>query len=208
MITIVDYGVGNIGALLNMFEYLGFNAGASSDAREIAHARKLLLPGVGAFDKAMTTLRDRGLRSALDDAVLAAGTPILGVCLGMQLLARRSDEGTETGLGWIPAEVRRIEVPQTSGLKIPHIGWEQVQATGNGELFTKVPTAERFYFVHGYHMVCDSPRDVAATIDYGSSLACAVQRGKIYGVQFHPEKSHRFGMRLLSAFARLPANSK
>jgi glutamine amidotransferase len=204
VITIVDYGVGNIGALLNMFEFLGVDAYATHDGRAIAEATKLLLPGVGAFDKAMVTLLEKNLRSPLEEAVKERHTPLLGVCLGMQLLARRSDEGQEQGLGFIEADVRRISVPEGSKLKVPHIGWSNVTATGDGILFPKSGDLERFYFVHGYHVVCDSPADVAATVDYGSTLTCAVQHDNVFGVQFHPEKSHRFGMRLLSAFANLP----
>ena len=205
MITIVDYGVGNIAALLNMYEYLGHEAEASADARNIAAADKLVLPGVGAFDKAMLTLRQRGLAAPLNEAVIERRVPVLGVCLGMQLLARRSDEGAEPGLGWIAADVRRIVAPAGSGLKVPHIGWAETRAPRTSELFSAAGQPERFYFVHGYHMVCDDARDVAAVIDYGSPMCCAVSHGNVHGVQFHPEKSHRFGMRLLESFALLPA---
>lgn len=204
MITIVDYGVGNIAALLNMFDYLGHEARASADAREIASAEMLVLPGVGAFDKAMVTLRQRGLAAPLNEAVIERRVQVLGVCLGMQLLARRSEEGTEPGLGWIAADVRRIAVLPASGLKVPHIGWAQTRAPRTSALFAAEDSPERFYFVHGYHMVCDDDRDVSAAIDYGYPMCCAVSHGNVHGVQFHPEKSHRFGMRLLESFARLP----
>lgn len=203
-ITIVDYGVGNIGALLNMFDYLGYEARASADARAIASADKLVLPGVGTFDKAMLTLRQRGLAAPLNEAVIERRVPVLGVCLGMQLLARRSEEGAEPGLGWIAADVRRIVVPPGSSLKVPHIGWAHTRAPRTSALFAAEGGPERFYFVHGYHMVCDDDLDVAAVIDYGSSMCCAISHGNVHGVQFHPEKSHRFGMRLLESFARLP----
>lgn len=201
MIIVVDYGVGNIGALLNMFEFLGIDAQASSDARVIARAERLVLPGIGAFDKAMSTLRARQMIEPLNDAVLGRRVPILGICLGMQLLARRSDEGSEPGLGWIDADVRRIEVPPDSGLKVPHIGWMEIRPTRASTLFALSPAQERYYFDHGYHVVCDRRDDVAAVFDYGTELCCAVEREHIGGVQFHPEKSHRFGMRLLRAFA-------
>lgn len=203
MISIVDYGVGNTGALLNMLDYLGIDAEAVETPDGIDNAQMLLLPGVGAFDKAMRTLRERNLLPALDNAVLQRKIPVLGVCLGMQLLARRSDEGSETGLGWIAADVKRIVPPPGSGLKVPNIGWLETRPQRRTALFDPEAAAARFYFDHGYHMVCDNPADVAATIDYGDQLCCAVAHGHIAGVQFHPEKSHRHGMRLLEAFARL-----
>lgn len=204
MISIVDYGVGNIGALVNMFDHLGIEAEAVGGVPAILAAQRLVLPGIGAFDKAMQTLQDRRLIEPLQEAVLGRRTPVLGVCLGLQLLARGSEEGRLPGLGWIAADVRRIVVPEGSRLKVPHIGWADVCPVDGGSLFATVPAGEepeRFYFDHSYHMVCDDPADRAATIEYGRTLCCAVQRGHIAGVQFHPEKSHRFGMRLLSAWA-------
>ena len=203
-LAIVDYGVGNIGALLNMFDYLGIEAEASADPQLLAAARKLVLPGVGAFDKAMSTLRARGLVAPLEEALRERCATVLGVCLGMQLLARGSEEGGEAGLGWIDADVRRITVTPGSRLKVPHIGWMDVRAPRRSALFDPAGPVERFYFDHGYHVVCDRREDVAATFDYGEELCCAVDCGQVLGVQFHPEKSHRFGMRLLKAFADLP----
>ena len=204
MITVVDYGVGNIGALLNMFDYLGVEAEASGDAATIARSERLVLPGIGAFDKAMRTLRERDLVAPLNDAVLGRQVPVLGVCLGMQLLARTSEEGVEPGLGWIAADVRRIAVPAGSGLKVPHIGWAETRALRASTLFAGMLPEERYYFDHSYHIVCDRADDATAAIDYGSRLVCAVESGHVMGVQFHPEKSHRFGMRLLTAFAEAP----
>ncbi len=203
MITVVDYGVGNIGAILNMLDYLGIDAEAQSDPSGIEQAKKLILPGVGAFDKAMSTLRSRGLINSLNKAVLERQVPVLGVCLGMQLLARDSEEGQEPGLGYIDAHVRRITVPHGSQLKVPHIGWMEIQPTQKSALFDPELPAERFYFDHGYHMVCESARNVSATFDYSAPLCCAVGRDNVFGVQFHPEKSHRFGMRLLTSFGQL-----
>jgi glutamine amidotransferase len=204
-VSVVDYGVGNVGALLNMFDYLGVEAETVSDAGGIRDASRLVLPGVGAFDRAMQTLIDRGLTEPLRAAVIDRKVPVLGVCLGMQLLARRSEEGTLPGLGWVPADVVRIKVSADSGLKVPHIGWSTVFPNDESHLFAEaVERGEpaRFYFDHGYHVVCDDERDVAATFHYGRDLCCAVERGHVAGVQFHPEKSHRHGMRLLSAWAR------
>ena len=207
MITVVDYGVGNIGALLNMFDYLGVEAEASGDAAAIAQAERLVLPGIGAFDKAMRTLRERRLVEPLNDAVLGRRVPVLGVCLGMQLLARTSEEGIEPGLGWIAADVRRIAVPAGSGLKVPHIGWAETRPLRASTLFAGARPEERYYFDHSYHMVCDRSEDASAVIDYGAALVCGVEAGHVMGVQFHPEKSHRFGMRLLTAFADMPTDT-
>lgn len=203
MITVVDYGVGNIGAILNMLDYLGIEAEAQCNPSDIEHAEKLILPGVGAFDKAMSTLRSRGLIPSLNKAVLQRKVPVLGVCLGMQLLARRSEEGREAGLGYIDADVRRITLPLDSSLKVPHIGWMEIQPTQRSPLFDPARQTERFYFDHGYHMVCDDVADVSATIEYSAPLCCAVGRSNVFGVQFHPEKSHRFGMRLLDSFGQI-----
>ena len=197
---IVDYGVGNIASQINMFDHVGVVAEATSNPERIRAADKLILPGVGAFDKAMRELDERGLiepiRSAAD-----RGARLMGVCLGMQLLARGSEEGQLPGLGLIEADVVRI--PDDRGVKVPHIGWAEVDLVGSSPIFAGAQSAERFYFVHSYHVVCDRPEDVAGTIDYGGRICVAVSRGNIHGVQFHPEKSHRFGMRLLRTFADL-----
>lgn len=203
MITVVDYGVGNIGAILNMLDYLGIDAQASGEPIVIERADQLILPGVGAFDKAMSTLRSRRLIEPLNMAVLERKVPVMGVCLGMQLLARGSEEGKEAGLGWLNADVRRIALPEDSTLKVPHIGWMEIQPTRPSPLFEPGSSTERFYFDHSYHVICDEPEDVSAIIDYEGPLCCAVQASNVIGVQFHPEKSHRFGMRLLRAFGRL-----
>lgn len=203
MITVVDYGVGNIGAILNMLDYLGIDAQASGNPEVLERADQLILPGVGAFDKAMSTLRARKLIEPLNRAVIERKIPVMGVCLGMQLLARRSEEGNETGLGWIDADVRRITLPEGSARKVPHIGWMDIQPTRRSLLFAPGLPSERFYFDHSYHVTCDRQEDVSAIIDYGMPMCCAVQVGNVSGVQFHPEKSHRFGMRLLREFGAL-----
>lgn len=201
MIIIVDYGVGNIGALLNMFDYLGVDAISSSDPDHIASARRLLLPGVGHFDKAMRELDQRGLIAPLNTAVIDRGAPVLGICLGMQLLGRRSEEGSARGLGWIDADAVRIKPSPQSGLKVPHMGWSEIDVVNASDLFPATASGERFYFAHSYHVVCDRADDVVATIDYSDGLTCAVRCRNVHGAQFHPEKSHRFGMRVLKAFA-------
>jgi len=186
-----------------MLDYLGIDAKATSNSDEIANAEKLILPGVGAFDKAMLTLNERCLINALNTSILDRRVPVLGVCLGMQLLTRSSEEGTLPGLGYIDADTKRINVSTNSKLKVPHIGWMEVAPTGNGQLFSQVQNVERFYFDHSYHVVCDDVSSVSATISYDSELCCAIAKDNIFGVQFHPEKSHRFGMRVLNSFESL-----
>lgn len=202
MLTIVDYGVGNTASLLNMLNFVGRRARLASGAEDIRTAEKLVLPGVGAFDRAMRTLAAAKLIDPLNEAVLHRKVPVLGVCLGMQLLARRSEEGELPGLGWIAGDVVRL-APTDGSLKVPHVGWTYVEHPATTPLFPDPLARERFYFVHSYHMLCDDPADQAAIIDYGGETCVAVARDNIFGVQFHPENSHRFGMRLLRDFADL-----
>lgn len=201
MIIVVDYGMGNLGAIVNMLEFLGFDAEVSAQPETIAAASKLILPGVGAFDRAMRSLRSQDLITPLECAVHDRKTPILGVCLGMQLLGRGSEEGNEPGLGWIAADTVRLDAAAKRGLKVPHVGWSPVSPTPENPIFANSGEMPKYYFVHSYHMLCDDPQEVAATCDYGERLCCAVSRGHIHGVQFHPEKSHRHGMALLKTFA-------
>lgn len=203
MIVIVDYGVGNISALLNMFDYLGVEAISSNDPKVIQSANGLVLPGVGAFDRAMRSLKQQNLIEQLNDLVLVRSVPVLGICLGMQILARGSEEGFESGLGWISADVCKISVNENSGLKIPHIGWSETTNSTTNPLFSQSVGLQRYYFDHSYHMVCDNKSDVIATFDYGQVLTCGVNHNNIFGVQFHPEKSHKFGMRLLQSFGNV-----
>lgn len=203
MITIVDYGVGNVASLANMLDYLGHETRVSGDPAVVARATRILLPGIGAFDKAMKTLEASGLIEPLRAAALDRRVPILGVCLGMQLLGRGSEEGELPGLGFIPADTKKLQ-PADPTLKVPNTGWRDLAAIRRGQLFPEIEN-QRFYFVHSYRMVCDDDRDVSAQIEYGGPVTVAVSRGNIHGVQFHPEKSHRFGMRLLNAFAEVVA---
>ena len=199
---IVDYGVGNIASLVNMFEHVGADTRLSGDPIQIERAHRVLLPGVGSFGHAMKVLRDRGLDVAIR-AAAGHGAVVLGVCLGMQLLGRYSEEGDAEGLGLIAADVRRIR-PSNDGVKIPNMGWREVVPTRESWLVRSDGEPERFYFAHSYHMICDDMNDVAATIDYDGQKTVAVAHGNVFGAQFHPEKSHRFGMRLLADFVELP----
>jgi imidazole glycerol-phosphate synthase subunit HisH len=202
MITIVDYGVGNLGSILNMLKKVGAKAQASSDPDVLYQADKLILPGVGAFDAGMKKLNEAGLVPVLNELVLEEQVPVIGLCLGMQLMTRRSEEGTKAGLGWIDAETVRFKFgPENAQLKIPHMGWNTLDIRRQHPLVTDLGPESRFYFVHSYHVVCQNEADVVAYTDYGYPLAAIINRGNILGAQFHPEKSHKFGMQLLKNFA-------
>ena len=204
MIAIVDYKMGNIASIRNMLKKVGAASIITSDVDEIARAEKLILPGVGAFDLAMTHLGEMGLLDVLNDSVLARRVPVLGICLGIQLLTRRSEEGKLAGLGWIDGETIRFRIEQEAGgLKVPHMGWNTVQPRRTDSLFKDMDPEAGFYFVHSYHVVCDSEEEVLATAHHGYDFVCAVAKGNIMGTQFHPEKSHRYGMGVLRNFMEL-----
>ena len=204
MITIVDYGVGNIRAFLNVYRRLNIEARTVQDPRDLEGATKLILPGVGDFDHAMERLESSGMRPALDRSVLEQGIPVLGVCVGMQMLARASDEGTRPGLGWISGHVRSFQsLPSAESLALPHMGWNDVRPVPGRQLFSRFEGDARFYFLHSYFFACDRDEDAAATTSYGIEFSSAVSCGHIHGVQFHPEKSHHWGTRLLQNFAEL-----
>ncbi len=204
MIAIVDYGMGNLGSILNMLKKVGATAVITSDPAELQRADKVILPGVGAFDHAMKNLAERGLIPILNSLALDKKIPVFGVCLGMQLLSERSEEGTLPGLGWIKASTKRFAFgPENQKLKIPHMGWNEVSFPRASPLFQNFPTEPRFYFVHSYHVVCDDPLDIAATATYGIPFTAAVQHGNIFGAQFHPDKSHTFGMAVYRNFSQL-----
>jgi len=205
MIAIVDYGVGNPGALMNMLEFIGYEAFITGEQETILRGSHLLLPGVGAFDTAMRNLRTSALIGSLEKAVFDRGIPLLGICLGMQLLGRRSEEGLAQGLGWLDADCVKMRPRSELRLKVPFMGWAEVEPTRNATLFSE-EQKQRFYFSHSYKMQCDSEDDVAATYEFGEPVVCSVQRGNIFGVQFHPEKSHRFGMTLLRNFIQRTSN--
>lgn len=201
-VAVVDYGMGNTGSLLNMLKRIGVPAVLTDDVAVLSGASHLILPGVGAFDSAMRSLRDRKLIDVLAKLAIEEKKPFLGICLGMQLLANRSEEGNTTGLGWIDASVIRFEMTGESKLPVPHMSWNGVSPCGQSMLFS-CDANERYYFVHSYHVVCEKTSDIAASTDYGVTFTSAISHENIYGVQFHPEKSHRFGRALLERFVSL-----
>jgi imidazole glycerol-phosphate synthase subunit HisH len=202
VILVVDYGLGNVRSIMNMLRRIGLPAVLSKDAADILAAGRIVLPGVGAFDSGMDLLRASGVCPALEEAVLERGVPVLGICLGMQMLGRSSEEGDATGLGWLPVETVRIEAGEQ---RVPHMGWNWVEPERTSPLFEAGVEPPRYYFLHSYAVRSDDRDVVLATTTYGSGFASAVGRGHIYGVQFHPEKSHRYGMDLFRRFAAIAA---
>ena len=202
MIVIVNYGLGNLASIANMFRKIGGYPKISCDRDEILLANKLILPGVGSFDYGVEQLHAANLFSIIQQKA-ADGTPILGICLGMQLLAKRSDEGLLNGLCLIDAEFKRFSFDNRSSNCIPHVGWNYVRVEKNNPLIPKDGSEQRFYFTHSYHAVCKDNADVLATTEYGYSFVSAYSRKNVIGVQFHPEKSHSFGMALIKKFLEL-----
>lgn len=204
MIALVDYGHGNIQAFANIYKRLSIPVTLARTAEPLLNATHIVLPGVGAFDWAMERLDASGMRPTLDRLVLEQKLPVLGVCVGMQMMARCSDEGSAPGLGWFDAEVRRFDESRIqSRTHLPHMGWNDVDPTDDQGLFEEMGSAARFYFLHSYYFAPNDPSDVLATTEYGERFASAVRRGNVYGVQFHPEKSHGWGIQLLKNFAGL-----
>lgn len=205
MIAIVDHGMGNLGSVANMLRRIGADSVRTADPAVIGSADKIVLAGIGAFDGAAARLAELGLVEVLDEMALERRVPILGVCLGMQLMARSSEEGSRTGLGWVDAEVRRFAFDPERALPLPHMGWQPVTITRASPLFEEEGEPQRFYFSHAYHLVCADAGDVAGTATYGYEFAAAIHRGNLMGTQFHPEKSHRFGLEIYRRFAGLSA---
>ncbi|AHB75677.1 MULTISPECIES: imidazole glycerol phosphate synthase subunit HisH [Pandoraea] len=205
MICIVDYGVGNIQAFLNLFKRLGVDARRAQTADALTGAERLVLPGVGHFDHAMHRLNESGMRSKLEAMVLDEEVPVMGICVGMQMLAQGSDEGDLPGLNWVPGRVRAFESqPQSAHLPMPHMGWNDLQPRSDSKLFSRgFEQPPQFYFLHSYFFDADEKQDVAATANYGLDFDAVVSRGHIHGVQCHPEKSHRWGEQLLKNFVEL-----
>lgn len=204
MITIVDYGLGNVQAIANIYKRLDIPATLARSADELARATHVILPGVGAFDWAMARLDASGMRATLDDLVQVQRKPALGICVGMQMMAGASDEGQARGLGWFDARVKLFDDRKFVGrTHLPHMGWNNVEPVRTNGLLRDLGDGARFYFLHSYYFAPNDPADVLATTIYGDRFACAVRRGNVHGVQFHPEKSHGWGIQLLKNFAAL-----
>lgn len=203
MIGILDYGLGNVCAFENIYRRLRIAAKSVRTPEELMSADRLILPGVGAFDRSMTRLADSGMLGALNDRVLQDGVPVLGVCVGMQIMAESSDEGARSGLGWIPGRVERFhDYFFKTRTHLPHMGWNDVEVSINNPLFSGLSNPQ-FYFLHSYFLAPADDGDVIARTSYGQVFASAVRRGNIWATQFHPEKSHEWGVELLRNFAKV-----
>jgi imidazole glycerol-phosphate synthase subunit HisH len=204
MIHVVDYGLGNVQAFLTLYKRLGFEATRARSADDLTGARKIILPGVGAFDHAIELLNCSGMRPTLESLVQQDKIPVLGICVGMQILATFSEEGSLPGLSWVPGNVRSFRSNHKSvNLPLPHMGWNDVQPKSGQPLFSGLENNARFYFLHSYFFECEMASNEAAVATYGFDFCCAVSSGNVHGVQFHPEKSHRFGAQFLKNFADL-----
>jgi len=197
MTTIIDYGMGNLGSIANMIKKVGHKSIITSDLEEIKNATKLILPGVGSFDNGMRNLAELGLIEVLNQKVLVEKTPILGICLGMQLMTKSSEEGNLAGLGWVDAQTKKFV---SDILKIPHMGWNIIKHQKESKLFDEMESEKRFYFVHSYYVDANQKEDILFVTPYGHDFVSAFERENITGAQFHPEKSHKFGMSLIKNF--------
>lgn len=203
MIVIIDYGMGNLGSIANMLKQVGTPSVVSNDPKEIEQADRLILAGVGAFDAGMQRLNNLGLIPLLEQKALVQKKPFLGICLGMQLLSQHSEEGQLPGLGWFEAETIKFNLEdQIQRLRVPHMGWNEIQAQTEHPLLSDLGDEPRFYFVHSYYVHCVRSDDVLATTEYGISFHSIIGRGNLFGMQFHPEKSHRYGKKILENFVR------
>ena len=203
-IGIPNLPCGNFASVIKMVEKSGGKARIVATPTELASYSKVILAGVGAFDAGMSGILESGWKDALDEAALTQRKLVLGICLGMQLMCTRSEEGVLPGLGWIDADVRRFHFEGGAGFKIPHMGWNTVRVMKDNPLISTTEGEQRYYFVHSYHVNCSDPSDVLATTHHGYDVTAAISRGNVMGVQFHPEKSHRFGMALIKRFVELP----
>ena len=202
-IVIIDYKMGNVGSIINMVKKIGYKAIVSSNVQDIESADKLILPGVGAFDNGVKNLRKHDIVKIIEHKVIKKCTPILGICLGMQLFTESSEEGILHGLGWIKAKTIRFDFNGKNELKIPHMGWNLVTPVVHNCLFSGLENDARFYFVHSYYVDCEKKDNIMGKTFYGINFTSAIQKDNIFGVQFHPEKSHRFGMIIIKNFLEL-----
>jgi len=204
MITLIDYGVGNIFAFQNVYKRLDIPTKIAKSTEDLMDAQKLILPGVGSFDYAMIRLNNSGMRDKLDELVLEQKVPVIGICVGMQMMGNRSDEGSEMGLKWIDGDILKFDEKLIQHrTKLPHMGWNDVTPVRNHPLFSGLEKEAIFYFLHSFYFKCNNPTDSIAISDYGVSFSSAVYKDNIYGIQFHPEKSHQYGEKLLHNFAML-----
>ncbi len=200
MIYIVNYGLGNLNSIKNIISKIGGESKIIDNVSELKNAEKLILPGIGAFDHGMKFLNGKGWINQLNEAVLHRKVPVLGICLGMQLMCKGSEEGVLPGLGWFDADVKRFRIPPGSPNKIPHMGWNAIHVKKPNGILEDKAEEQRFYFVHSYHVVCNNPADVLATASHDYEFTACISHDNMYATQFHPEKSHRFGMDLLKHF--------
>jgi len=204
MIAIVDYGLGNIRAFANIYKKLNIPYSIVTEPDELGKATKIILPGVGAFDHAISQLDKSGMRDPLDELVRQHEIPVLGICIGMHMLAHSSEEGRLPGLGWIDGEVKKFDSSDMAKkFVLPHMGWNDITPVKPSKIFDKLESDSRFYFLHSFYFACSNEDDVIAVTDYGKKFACAVNAGNVFGIQFHPEKSHKYGIQLLENFANL-----
>lgn len=199
-ITIIDYDMGNLGSVANMIKKIGGKTVISRDKKIIEKAGKLILPGVGAFDSGIRNLTKFDLIEVLTKKVIFQKTPILGICLGMQLFSKESEEGTLSGLSWINAKTIYFRFDKSANFRIPHMGWNDIDLRKKSILFKNMPKDLRFYFIHSYHVHCFNDADIVSTTNYGVDFVSAISHENIFGTQFHPEKSHQFGMQLMKNF--------
>jgi glutamine amidotransferase len=204
MITIIDYGVGNINAFINVYKRLNIPVRTAKSISDLENVEKLILPGVGHFDHAMNQLNCSGMRSRIDHLVLDQKVPVIGICVGMQMMAKASEEGKEKGLGWIDATVKKFDETKINQItKLPHMGWNDVTPVKTHSLFNDLEEKALFYFLHKYYFQCIDSSDILAVSEYAGEFSCAIHRGNIFGIQFHPEKSHHYGEKLLHNFATI-----
>jgi glutamine amidotransferase len=203
VIIIPNAGIGNVKSVANMLSRVGAEGFVTDQPTDLKNAKKIILAGVGAFDAGMQALCAGGWVEALQEAVQVRKVPVLGICLGMQLLCKRSEEGTIPGLCWIDATVARFNVIDFPNIKVPHMGWNTVDVKQPNAILPTDEPDQRYYFAHSYHVVCQDNRNLVATVNYGNAVAAVIQNGSIFGVQFHPEKSHRFGMHVLANFLKV-----